>query len=206
MFFWYWPQTDYQKFTQAADPSIYTAVGVHFEGGLYEHDKCLKDIWENQKVQNMIAENYDYIVIQEAQEISYEEKDSFYEYTRKFDELARNTGAELILFMNWPEEKRWEDLELIEKSFKGISSELGVRVAPVGLAFQLLLEEQPDIDPFFDDGELASKYGDYLAMCVIYATITGKSPVGVDYTGYLSIEEASILQQIAWDTVQDYQD
>ena len=56
-----------------------------------------------------------------------------------------------------------------------------------------------------NDGELPSKYGDYLALCVVYATVTGNSPVGVPYYGFLAEEEATILQQVAWETVIDYQ-
>lgn len=205
LFFWYWPQTDYQKFSNAADPSKYTAVQHHFEGGIRVNNITLKEIWENESVQEMIRDQFDVIILQESQEGCYEEKDVFYEYTRKFYELAKSEGAEIVLFMNWPEKKRWEDLDLIEKSYQEISQELGIQVAPVGLAWHRSMQQYPDINLFFDDGELSSKYGDYLALCVVYATITGKTPVGVPYSGYLTEEEASILQQIAWETVQDYQ-
>ena len=205
LFFNYWPQTDYQNFSQAADPSKYTVVEYHFEGGTDVNNITLREIWERQSIQEMIQDDFDVIVIQEAQEVSYEDKDSFYAYTRKFFELAKSEGAELVLFMNWPEKKRWDDLQLIEQSYQEISQELGVKVAPVGLAWQRSIQQYPDLNLFFDDWELSSKYGDYLALCVVYATITGKTPVGVPYYGYLTEEEAAILQQVAWESVQEYQ-
>ena len=71
-------------------------------------------------------------------------------------------------------------------------------------------------------------YGTYLSMCVIYATIFERSPVGLAYhydvppqgsqenimrrmayemTDFtpISEEEAAFLQRIAWETVQDYE-
>ena len=42
LFFWYWPQTHFQDFSTAADPSKYTGVGIHFEGGIYVNDVNFK--------------------------------------------------------------------------------------------------------------------------------------------------------------------
>ena len=165
----------------------------------------LKDIWNNETVKNMIDENYDVIVLQESQEGCYENKDAFHEYAQKFNDAAKAADSEIVLFMNWPEKKRWDDLELIKQAYQEIASDLNLKVAPVALAWQRSMDTHPEINLFFDDGELPSKYGDYLALCVVYATVTGNSPVGVPYYGFLAEEEATILQQVAWETVIDYQ-
>jgi hypothetical protein len=45
----------------------------------------------------------------------------------------------------------------------------------------------------------------YLATCVVYATIYGRSPSGSTYTpAGVTAEEAAFLQKIAWQTVQEY--
>jgi hypothetical protein len=51
----------------------------------------------------------------------------------------------------------------------------------------------------------ASWQGAYLAAAVIYATIFGRSPEGLDYTFGVSEEDAAFLQRIAWQTVTDWQ-
>lgn len=107
----------------------------------------------------------------------------------------------------------------IAQADRNIATELGIDVAPVGLAFQRAMQERPDLDMYDSDGEHPSIYGTYLATNVIYATVFGESPVGLFYLppegnymfsngGYprgITKEEAAFLQRIAWETVQAYQ-
>jgi hypothetical protein len=103
--------------------------------------------------------------------------------------------------------------------------ELGVKVAPVALAFRRSLQEQPDLKLYAADSAHPSWGGLYLQGCVLYATIFERSPVGLTYRGsgaapdewealtrmllsedcVLSEEDAAFLQRIAWETVRDYQ-
>jgi hypothetical protein len=46
--------------------------------------------------------------------------------------------------------------------------------------------------------------GTYLAACTVYASLLGKSPVGNGYTAGLPADVAAHLQQVAWDTAQEY--
>jgi hypothetical protein len=39
---------------------------------------------------------------------------------------------------------------------------------------------------------------------VVFAALTGKSPVGNPYLAGLDASTAKFLQEIAWETVQDY--
>ena len=77
-------------------------------------------------------------------------------------------------------------------------------VAPVGRAWERALRD-PAMTLHDPDGSHPSPAGTYLAACVLYATLTGESPVGLD-DGGLGLAPASIarLQQVAWDTVQEY--
>jgi hypothetical protein len=105
-------------------------------------------------------------------------------------------------------------------------AELGVTVAPVGLAFELASRERPALNLYIADGTHANQRGLYLTLCVLYATLFECSPVGLTYRmddvaawsleyglwgldrepdWQLSEEEAAFLQGIAWETVQDYQ-
>jgi hypothetical protein len=59
------------------------------------------------------------------------------------------------------------------------------------------------------DRDRPSIYGTYLAINVVYATIIGKSPIGLAYLpspgGGVTEDAATFLQRIAWETVQAYQ-
>jgi hypothetical protein len=49
-----------------------------------------------------------------------------------------------------------------------------------------------------------SAAGTYLASCVVFAALTGRSPVGNAYLAGLDAQTTTFLQNIAWDTVQEY--
>jgi hypothetical protein len=53
-----------------------------------------------------------------------------------------------------------------------------------------------------DDGSHPTPRGTFLAACVMYATLTGRTPQGLGDGGLgLSTDDSSLLQRIAWDTV-----
>ena len=63
---------------------------------------------------------------------------------------------------------------------------------------------RPDVELYVADKRHPSVAGTYLAACTTYATLVGKSPVGLAYTAGLPPHLAVALQQVAWDTVQAY--
>lgn len=75
------------------------------------------------------------------------------------------------------------------------------------------LRERPGLNLYAPDEMHPSWAGTYLEGCVLYATIFGRSPIGLTHrisdttTGdwQISEEDAADLQRIAWETVQDYQ-
>ncbi|MHC1766317.1 MAG: hypothetical protein AB9869_18800 [Verrucomicrobiia bacterium] len=63
----------------------------------------------------------------------------FFECARLFDQEIRAAGGKTVLFMAWPYERYWVSLEQIAQAHREISKELGVAVAPVGVAFSCWL-------------------------------------------------------------------
>lgn len=87
---------------------------------------------------------------------------------------------------------------------------------PVGPAWEKVREEHPQLQLYASDGMHPSAEGVYLSACVIYASLTGESPVGLPiYTSVsydspqdivtLNRDSVLLLQQVAWDVIQDYQ-
>ena len=112
-----------------------------------------------------------------------------------------------MFFMAWPYERlNWVTLEQIAQAHRAIGKELGVPVAPVGIAFQRAMKERPELAMLGRDKEHESIHGTYLAANVIYATIFGQNPKALTYypTG-VTAEEAAFLQGIAWAAVQEWQ-
>ena len=88
-----------------------------------------------------------------------------------------------------------------------LGNEIGALVIPVGLAFERAYAQRPDIvlHKTFD-GSHPSLLGTYLGACVVYQSIYGTSPVGVDYDyfGAIDKDDAAFLQQIADETVREF--
>jgi hypothetical protein len=78
---------------------------------------------------------------------------------------------------------------------------LGAKVAPAGVAFASALRERPDLMLYVQDGHPTIQ-GTYLAGCVLYASMLGKSPVGISYApSGISREDRDFLQRIAAQTM-----
>ena len=72
-----------------------------------------------------------------------------------------------------------------------------VLVAPVGTAFANCIKDHPNISLYTKDLKHPNADGDYLAACVLYATITGDSPLGAASSDGVPDADAKVLQTIA---------
>ena len=152
--------------------------------------------------------------------------DKYHQYARQFDQEIKKAGAETVLVMAYPDrDVEAPTTEDMAAAYGKSGQELGVKVAPVALAFRRSLQERPDLKLHAEDGDHSSWAGLYLLGCVLYATIFERSPVGLTYSGsgaapdewealtrmlmgedcVLSEEDTAFLQRIAWETVRDYQ-
>jgi hypothetical protein len=66
------------------------------------------------------------------------------------------------------------------------------------------VSKQPEVNLYAIDKRHPSAAGTYLASCVVYAALTGRSPVGNTYLANIDAQTAAFLQHVAWDTVQEY--
>ena len=61
--------------------------------------------------------------------------------------------------------------------------ETGALLSPVGRIWQDLLRQDPDFPLYWQDGEHASVYGDYLIACTHYRLLSGRSCAGLPALG-----------------------
>jgi hypothetical protein len=198
--------------------------GVAF-GGQYELGDALEDIRQGK---------WDAVVLQDDLNMDWPGRaGEFTEYGRRFDQAIKEAGAETVFYMVYPyKDAKETTTEEIAAAYSKIGQDLGAKVAPVALAFSRALRERPDLNLYALDGEHPSWAGIYLEGCVLYATLFGRSPVGLTYrmqgtapgdwqlspglerealmyldgaNWEISEKDAADLQRIAWETVQDYQ-
>lgn len=169
------------------------------------------------------SEDWDFVVLQgQSQEASLDpatlEQDVFPYASILNDSIkANNACTETVFFMTWG--RKYGDLQNCADwppvcTFLGMQERLmagymlmtednEATVAPVGLAWKQAMDFDPDslINLYSMDNSHPSPAGSYLTACVMYATMFHRSPEGSSYIGTIPENQASYLQQIAFDVV-----
>ena len=128
----------------------------------------------------------------------------FREAVRLSSDLARASGARAALFMTWGFADQPGMTRLLSESAVGAGNDAGILVLPVGLAFERSRAERPRLAVHTPDNVHPSLAGTYLATCVVYAALFGRSAEGLSYTARLAREDAAFLQRVAWETVRTF--
>jgi hypothetical protein len=151
---------------------------------------------------------WQFVVLQEQSEIPAVEalrQAEFYPATRSLVSTIRAAGATPVLFETWAHRMGWSDYGLdepamqaaINQGYGTIGSQLGVVVAPAGQAWQLALKLDPGVALWQDDGSHPTLAGTYLAACVLYTRVFGRSPLGINDAEGLPAALVMTLQQAA---------
>lgn len=156
---------------------------------------------------------WDYVVLQEQQQrpsFRFNPKqldDEFYGPARTLDIVIKATGAKTLLYMtaarltgdpdNVPNDTYEAMQERVRESYVALGSELGADVVPVGTAFRNVHAQHPNIPLWDQDRSHPGRHGSYLAACVFFNALYGKSPEGNAYLGGLPETDARILQAAA---------
>ena len=131
-------------------------------------------------------------------------KSSFAEFSRKYSDTVRKHGAVPVFFMSWAYADKPEMTAELAEAYTGAGNDNGAFVVPVGLAFAKSVQRRPELNLYAADKRHPSLAGTYLAACTLYASLLKKSPVDLKYTAGLDPASARLLQEVAWETVQDF--
>lgn len=126
-------------------------------------------------------------------------------------QLVTDISAEPVFFETWARgpghidyDEAWTGgspsamQDLLHAAYSGYAMDSGGTLSPVGQAWIQLLTDDAGIELYDADLAHPSIAGSYLAACVMYAAISGNSPVGA--TGWpdqISEEDALTLQNAA---------
>jgi hypothetical protein len=159
------------------------------------------------------SQHWDVVVLQDQSQLpslAVERTDEMYPAATKLVAMVRNRGARPMFYLTFAHKDGWPEEGLpdypsmqaaINAGYLGIAGQLNVPVAPVGVAWQMVVDEPSPPSLWQSDGSHPTVSGTYLAACVFYAAIFQKSPVGLGDDDGLSASEASNLQTVAADTV-----
>lgn len=164
--------------------------------------------WNNLSTrQHIQSAAWDYVVLQERSGGPLEAAKRMWEHARKLDGLIRSQEGRTVFYMTWAPRSKPQEQTEIAAAYQKIADELDSLIAPVGLAWQRVLNQRPDFLLYHRDGRHASVKGAYLTACVFYALIRQRSPVGLPdilpkSKGSLEPEDVAFLQQTAWEQIR----
>ena len=142
----------------------------------------LQKHWETgTALRNIRSGGWAYVVLQEQSQTPVFDPAKFRQFVREFDREIKLKGAKTVLLMTWerPDSvKSGVTTANLAAAARAAGAELGIKVAPVGLAFEQSLRERPDLALYVADGH-PTLYGTFLASCVLFGTIFDRSPVGI---------------------------
>jgi hypothetical protein len=131
-------------------------------------------------------------------------KSVFTDYAKKNSDIVRAHGTRPVFFMSWAYADKPEMTAQLAEAYTVAGNDNNALVIPAGLAFARAIAKQPELNLYVADKRHPSLAGTYLASCVVFAALTGKSPVGNLYIAGIDAPTAKFLQTVAWETVQEY--
>jgi len=163
---------------------------------------------------HIASQPWDFVVLQEQSQMPFMYPKTTVEHGTRLGELVKAQNATPLFYLTWAREHQPEHQAAITKTYSELAKALDAPIAPVGLAWERARKARPTIALYMKDKSHPAPVGTYLAASVLYATIYGKSPVGLP--GKLTLTsngkqrtltdlpaaDAKFLQEIAWATVQ----
>lgn len=210
---------------------LFTAAGTPIETKMVvEGGATLQDQWEKGTAQKTIREgHWNYVILQDQSTLGtylvdgqsqIADPDYFHRYARMFDREIKKSGAHPVFYLTWARKNAPKrDQTALTYAYMAIARELKDLVAPVGMVWQRVRHENSNMELYIEDGSHPTGAGSYAAACELYATISGKSPVGLPYHIFgnpvdeegnldtkkdtalvnLSTSDAKVIQGKAWE-------
>jgi hypothetical protein len=161
-------------------------------------------------VQKIRKGKFKYVVLQDQSQAAFRLQEEMKTAGAKFVQAIRAAGAEPIFYCTWAGDpkteagkQRWPQ-EPITKAYWELAQQHKAPFAPVGPAWETALKAQPNLKLHINDGSHPNSEGRYLTMCVFYALLTGKSPVGLPPQAAVAPAAVRPLQEAAWKTHQEW--
>src|SRR5262245_45122915 len=189
-----------ERLAASARPPIAVTTDRVVVGGA-----SLKTLWGMPAQRSRIAAGTaDIVVLQE--DLPETTIQDFREHARKFVGAITAARARPVLLMAWAYRRLgWISMTEIAQAHRDAGRELGVDVAPAGVAWEQVRRERPDLNLFVADNEHPSILGTYLVTSVVFATVFGKDPTPLSYVpDGVSADAGRYLRQVAWDALQAY--
>ena len=165
------------------------------------------------------GQKWKFVVLQEQSDTPTADPEAMITAGKALCKKIRDAQGTPVLFVTWAKKEAAENQNIakeqqdnISTSYVKLAKETKARLAPVGPAWLLCNKKYPQYALHQEDGSHPTKLGSYLTACVLFRSITGKSPVGLPakiIVGNATIcnlpyEQARHLQQIAEEACKSF--
>ena len=126
------------------------------------------------------GEKWDVVVLQDHSKGPFEKNAEFVRYSKLFCDLVHQGGARPVFYLTWARLATPEKQTDLNKAYCKASIDNNAGVVPVGIAWDRIRKERPDLEPklYIDDGHHPTPIGSYISGCVFFASLTGVNPEG----------------------------
>ncbi len=163
----------------------------------------------NKKTQTLIKSGeFEVVVLQDQSQTPALFPKQFLEAAKGLNELVTANKGAIVFYQTWGRRdgdprNNYKDFTAMQKaltkSYVNAGKSLNAKVAPVGDAWQIIHDTDPDLFTklYRGDGSHPSQHGAYLAAITIFATINDVDPTTIEWDGKLPAEEAATLRKAA---------
>lgn len=146
-------------------------------------DYSLEDHWNDGEARTAIANGgWSLVVLQQGPSSLESSRTLLIQYARAFADAIHQVDAQVALYQVWPTSDRSGDFPRANESYRLAADTVHGLLFPVGEAWLAAQRIDPSIPLYAFDGLHPSGEGSYLAALVMYATLYGKSPLGLPPT------------------------
>jgi hypothetical protein len=179
---------------ESASPKQCIETAMVVQGGA-----TLAELWNGGAARDAIRSgDWDFVVLQEQSMTPILDQAAMAGAVRAFSREITASGAQTVLFLTWARQYSPQSQAQISAAYLALGRELGVLVAPVGVAWARAGQLDPSIGLYAADQSHPAPAGAYLTASVFYATLFGRSPAGLDDLGIVPAEQARTLHEAAW--------
>jgi hypothetical protein len=145
---------------------------------------------------------WNYVVLQEQSTLPLKNPKRYHENVRLFAAEIAKRGAQTVLYLTWSRQQAPQTQARITAAVEEIGAEGKARVVPVGRVWHTVLQQDPDLALYVEDGSHPSVVGSYLAAATFLVSLFDQPPTGWTVSDRLKIDRAVAgrLHAFAWAT------
>jgi hypothetical protein len=156
--------------------------------GILKGGETLKGHWANPVLQKAFDEKWDVVVVQEQSTTPIDAPDSMFKYGTLIADAAHKSGARVVLYVSWPQKTRPAAEDTIVAAYRKLGDATHASLALAGRAWLDVIAQEPAVELYQKDGSHPLPQGSYIAACVFYEVLFGKSPLGLPAIGVTPAE------------------